>query len=212
MRLDDAHPTLAALQRLAPETNVAGGSFAGWLPHPCTLQSAVRVEVLASARRCAVDQCIRILLQRVGLPINIQVRTGDRGDRLWPAGFAGSITHKGTVVLGVIAETASIPMVGIDLERMARAKIGAIEHTIAPEGLPRGVDRELATLLAFSAKEAVFKAGDPVSRWNLGFSDVSLAWLDHRDYYKAEVQCPVPGLEVRCICVGSWVLSAALAK
>src|SRR2546425_3910609 len=157
MELDASHETVAALQRLVPEAIVGGGSFASWLPHPRTLLPAERMTSFASAQESAVDKCVRGLLRRVGLREDTHVATAQAGNREWPPGLVGSLTDKGTVVLGVIVDIASVSMIGIDLERMDRSDLGAIEPLIAPEGLPSGMDPPLARLLVFSAKEAVFK-------------------------------------------------------
>src|SRR5207245_1236592 len=63
MTLDINHPTVPVLQRLVPETIVAGGSFARALPHPNSLSAAARAAVFASAQEIASEQCIRSLLR-----------------------------------------------------------------------------------------------------------------------------------------------------
>lgn len=204
--------TVAALQRLVPETICAGGSFARSLPHPGTLTPSARSAAFASAQQSAVAQCIRSLLGSAGLPQGLRVDSGKGGNRNWPPGFVGSLTHKGTVVLGVIAEISSIHMVGIDLERMDDAHLEAIERMVAPEGLPRGIEPQLGMLLVFSAKEAVFKAQYPFSRQRLDFSDVRLVWANPQgDNFRAEVLHPIPTLTVRSVRVAEWVLSAAIS-
>src|SRR5260370_19788603 len=189
-----------------------GGSFARWLPHPRTLPASARAATVSSAQDSAVEQCIRSLLRRAGLPESIGVSSGSDGERKWPTGVVGSLTHKGTVVLGVISRTTSIEMAGVDLERMDGSDLGAIEHLVAWEGLPRGIKSELGMLLVFSAKEAVFKAQYPCSRHRLDFSDVRLVWAEPQgDYFTADVHCPTPGLTVRCLRAPDWGLGAAIS-
>lgn len=213
MQLDARHATVGALEQLVPEAIAAGGSFAGWLPHPSMLTAAARARALASAQDSAVAECIRCLLRRAGLPSGVRVDRQKGGERAWPPGFVGSLCHKGTVVLGVIAESSTVPMIGIDLERMNGSDLGTIERTIASDGRPPGIDRQLGTLVAFSAKEAVFKAQYPSTQRTLDFSDIRLAWAeDNRGNFRAELQYPVLSVEVRCALVGPWVVSAAIAK
>lgn len=209
--LDASHETVRALEDLVPEAIVAGGSFAAWLPHPRTLPPADREVTISSAREAAVAHCVRELLLRVGLDEDTTVATAEGGARKWPAGFVGSLTHKGTVVLGVIAPATSTRMIGIDLERTDRDDLAAIENSIASEGLPPGVDSERARLLSFSAKEAVFKAQYPVTGRRLGFPDVQLLWERSGENIRAEVRCPVEGLVIRASVVGRWVVSAAIS-
>ncbi len=210
--LDTSHESVRALELLLPEAIVAGGSFAGWLPHPRTVPAPEREEMMVSARGSAVAQCIRSLLRRIGVDEDANVGVGEGGDRNWPAGFVGSLTHKGTVVLGVIAPTSALHMLGIDLERTDRDDLTAIETSIAPEGLPPGLEPRVARLLSFSAKEAVFKAQFPASRRPLGFRDIELIWEScERESIRAAVRCPVEGLIVRASLAGRWVVSAAIS-
>lgn len=211
VELDATHPTVAALQRLVPEAIVAGGSFAAWLPSPHAVSPSERAATLSSAQDTAVKQCVERLLRLAGFAEGVEVRKTERGERDWPAGFVGSLTHKGTVVLGVIAKRSSTPMVGIDLERMDRADLIDIQKTIASEGLPYGFSQQLGILFAFSAKEAVFKAQYPQTQKWLGFSDVNLVWVRAEgDHLRAAVCGGVTGLEVRCMRVDRWVLAAAI--
>jgi 4'-phosphopantetheinyl transferase EntD len=207
--LDASHETVRALEQLVPEAVVAGGSFAGWLPHPSAVPSADRSALLASAHDRAVACCMRSLLVRSGIDEDTTIATGDGGNREWPRGFVGSLTHKGTVVLGAIATSVPVQLIGIDLERLDRADLGDIEAMVAPEGLPSGIDAERGTLVSFSAKEAVFKAQFPATRRRLEFSDVQLIWTCDGENMRAAVRCPVAGLVVRASFVGRWVVAAA---
>jgi 4'-phosphopantetheinyl transferase EntD len=212
MTLDD-HPTLRVLEMLVPGIVVAGGSFARSLPHPKSLPSIARAAAFASRQERATRECIRNLLRRAGLPEDLPVERRLGGDRDWPKDFVGSLTHKGTVVLGVIAERAAARMIGLDLERIDRSDLLPIERLVAPEGVPVGTDRQLGTLLAFSAKEAVFKAQYPLTQDRLQFSAVRLGWTgDRTKGFRATVDCPVAGLEVRAALIGNWLVSCAISQ
>ena len=95
---------------------------------------------------------------------------------MWPNGFVGSLTHKGTAVLGALAAKSVLRALGIDIEFIDSSKLGSIEKNIAWEGLPPGTDQSQGVLLALSAKEAVFKAQYPLTGKLLSFSDVALEW------------------------------------
>lgn len=209
--VDGTHEAVRALEVLLPEAFVAGGSFAGWLSHPRTLPAAEREAMITSAREAAVAKCVRDLLRRVGLDEDTIVATGEGGERKWPAGFVGSLTHKGTVVLGVIARASSVHMLGIDLERTDRDDLAAIEDSIAPEGLAPGMDPEPARLVSFAAKEAVFKAQYPAAGRRLGFADIQLTWRQVGVNIRAAVRCPVEGIEVRASVAGRWIVAAAIS-
>jgi len=211
--LDPNHEAVKALERLVPEAMVTGGSFAGWLPHPRSVEPTAREAIITSARAAAVAQCVRDLLRRVGVAEATRVGTEEGGERNWPAGFVGSLTHKGTVVLGVIASAGSVRMIGIDLERTDGDDLAAIENSIAPEGLAPGMDPATARLVSFSVKEAVFKAQYPETRRRFGFADVQLTnWEHGGGYIRAAVRCPVDNLEMRASVAGNWVIAAAISR
>jgi len=211
MILED-HSTLLVLRRLVPETAVAGGSFARSLPHPRSLGSASRAVAFASAQELAIEECITSLLQLAGLPLDLRVEKRPDGARDWPRGFAGSLTHKGTVVLGAIAAVSTVKMIGLDLERIDHADLLPIETLVAAEGLPPRIDRQFGTLLAFSAKEAVFKAQYPVTRDRLDFSAVRLRWTGSRDRgFRARVDGALSELQVRTAFVGNWLMTCAIS-
>jgi 4'-phosphopantetheinyl transferase EntD len=155
-----------------------------------------------------------MLLVRARIDETRSISTGDGGQREWPRGFLGSLTHKGTVVLGIIAASSTVAMIGVDLDRRGpgRSELSAVQHIVAPEGLPAGTDPERGALLSFCAKEAVFKAQYPLTRRWLNFSDVRLAWARSGDNLRAEVISPVSGLIVRAAFVGDWVLAVAISS
>lgn len=207
------HATVRVLERIVPETVVvAGGSFAGSLPHPSSLRRAAQAAAFASAQEVAAEECISRLLCLVGLPADLRVDKRIGGDRDWPKHFLGSLTHKGTVVLGVMGSRSAVKMIGLDLERVDQSDLLGIEQLVAPEGLPSGIDRELGTLLTFSAKEAVFKAQYPVTQERLDFAAVRLGWTgSYEEGFRAVVDAAVPGLEVRTAVTGKWMVSCAIA-
>lgn len=97
--LDTKHEAVEALTRLLPEATTAGGSFAAWIPDPHMLSPSDRRVAFHTSQKRAIDHCFSILLSRVGMNETNCIGTGEGGDRQWPPGFVGSLTHKGTVVL-----------------------------------------------------------------------------------------------------------------
>lgn len=210
--LDASHATVHALKSLVPGLVVAGGSFSTWLPHPQTLPPASRMGTFNSARSAAELLCLKYLFQRAGLKEDVGASTGEGGDRKWPSGFVGSITHKGAVVLAVIAKSSTIEMIGIDLERTEDADLRPVSAIVAPEGLPGGIDSDLGLLYAFSAKEAVFKAQYPLCQRRLGFDDVALVWeASDKRGFKATIRGDLPRLLISGRRVGRWLVSAAFS-
>lgn len=181
-------------------------------PPGCYSQSSRRV-VLGRALARARGQCLSRLLDRLGLPATAQVRTGRGGEPRFPAGLAGSITTKGTIVLAVAGKPSSRrAAIGIDLERVG-PQGGLLEEAIAPEGLPRLRPRSLRLLAAFAAKEAVYKAVFTLSRRRLDFPDVALRWkrtaFDAVTHFATGTCVAISGsVAVR----GVWVVAAAVSR
>lgn len=154
--------------------------------------------------------CVNALLDSV--PRNVQFPRHMRSGALrWPRGFAGSLTHKGTVVLGVLVPVRLCRSIGIDLELEGRGGIGRISSQIAPEGLPRTKSLADSTNIAFSAKEATFKAYYPLARKRLKFEDVTLTWAPRvSNTYRASADTPEHlRFDVAVREVRGWIVSAA---
>ena len=212
MELDDSHIVISSMRALLPEAVVAGGSFSAWLPAPESVRPADRGHLLETAKQEAVRQAIRRVLRDAGVPDTRLPERGGGGDRIWPPGYVGSLSHKGTVVLVALAKSDALVAVGIDVERCDGDDLLQIRGLVAPEALPRSLDPAVARNLALSAKEAVFKAQYPITSRRLSFEDVHLAWGDAEDG-RVDGNAQVadgPMVRVRCRAELPWIISAAL--
>lgn len=210
--LDHAHTVVETLEGLLPEAVIAGGSFGLDLRHPIQVPRNERQAVFQEAQTRAINDCVRELCNRAGLPESTQVGKGSGGERLWPTGFVGSLTHKGTVVLGALAAKSVLCALGIDIEFIDSTELGSIEKNVAWEGIPPGTGQSQGVLLALSAKEAVFKAQYPLTRKLLSYSDVTLKWTSHSaGAFSATVDCGgTINFQVRCATTNLWVVSTAV--
>jgi 4'-phosphopantetheinyl transferase EntD len=166
----------------------------------------------ATARGCAH----RALGQLGEAPGPVPV--GERGEPLWPAGVAGSITHCRGYRAAVVAHAAELATIGIDAE----------PHEALPKGLlgdvagaaERRLLGELAAAipevhwdrLLFSAKEAVYKAWFPLAERWLGFEDAELEIFPRRRAFSARLLVPGPelgGAELRGF-EGRWLIRDGL--
>jgi len=103
----------------------------------------------------------------------------DRGAPILPAGWIGSISHKGALAAAIAAPAGS-GWVGIDLERAAPPRVDIARRVLTPREQARladleGDDRGRAVTLHFALKEAIYKAIDPHLRRYVGFTEVELA-------------------------------------
>ncbi len=112
----------------------------------------------------------------------------DRGAPRFPPGVAGSISHKETLAVGLVAAVTSgatghVSRVGVDVEieaGEARGTADIASHVLAEDELAEvaGLDSEARArevLLRFSAKEAIYKALDPFVRRYVAFHEVSVS-------------------------------------
>lgn len=102
---------------------------------------------------------------------------GPRGEPVWPEGVVGSITHTDGYAAVALASRVAFSSVGIDAEPLT---------VLPPETVPvvttwaelealHPLAGDLAPLLAFVAKEAVFKAWFPLTGTELDFAEVRLS-------------------------------------
>jgi enterobactin synthetase component D len=137
---------------------------------PDALAKAVlkrRIE-FAAGRLCAA-----LALDKLGVAPCPLAANADRSVA-WPAGTVGSITHAHGFAWAVVARGPR--GIGIDSESIARGLRAADEvrdQVLTPDESSLldvlGLDPKLSTLLAFSAKEAVFKALAPTVGRFFGF-------------------------------------------
>lgn len=181
--LESSHVTLRWLRELLPDALVEGGSFRPRLPAPAGLRLAEAQRLIRRERDAAVDRCLARLLDRAGSAYRGSgpVRRTRAGNREWPAGLCGSVTHKGTVVLCVAAIQPTYQSLGIDLERVDDADLSPIgDDLLDVERRHKGAALQSLTR-AFCAKEAVFKADFPLHRERLKFDDVVFVeWSESR--------------------------------
>jgi 4'-phosphopantetheinyl transferase EntD len=128
--------------------------------------------------RAAGREAMRMLLGDPAAPLP----SDDRGAPVLPAGWVGSISHKGTRAAALVAPDEGA-RIGLDLERAAppRLDIGSRILTPAERAALAQLPPHaygLAVTLRFAIKEAIYKAVDPFVRRYVGFTEVELEVRD----------------------------------
>ncbi|MXY54170.1 MAG: 4'-phosphopantetheinyl transferase superfamily protein [Gammaproteobacteria bacterium] len=113
---------------------------------------------------------------------------------IWPEGVVGSITHSRRFAMAVVCQRSQLAGVGVDLERTNR-----VTERVAPKTM---TERELADTgtgwppfartANFSAKEAVFKAVNPIVGLMIGFKEVEIVWMEAEAGFSARYIGPNP--------------------
>ncbi len=199
------------LRRLAPELVIAGGSFAHWLPHPRDVPPTARERLLMEARRNATGKCLTELVASIGLPAVEPARRAS-GAREWPAGYAGSVSHKDATVVAAITPAARMRSIGIDVERLNAKYVSKLHGLDAVEQPWSSTPEAEGRVVLLSVKEAAYKALHPVLGLPLGFADVAVSWVS-LDAVRCRGVARARGvtLDVRCSrAVPPWMASVAL--
>jgi len=112
----------------------------------------------------------------------------DRGAPVLPAGWVGSVSHKGTHAAAIVAP-ASDPRahVGVDLEVAAPARQDIARWILTKREQETLADRGRGATLRFSIKEAIYKAVDPFVRRYVAFTEVELEVAEGVAYVSSEL-------------------------
>ena len=115
----------------------------------------------------------RDLLAQLGAPSGALLK-GWAGGAVWPEGFTGSLAHDGTFAVAAVARLRTVRGVGIDLERAAPLVPDMMELVLTPAERQRIGDDPLQAKQAFVAKEAIYKALNPLDGRFLEYHDISV--------------------------------------
>jgi len=151
------------------------------VPMPAFLRSSV-------IKRRAEYLAVRYAAQRLLRDMNCSASVGSAPDRapVWPAGVCGSLSHTGNCAIAVLAPAAEGRTAGVDIEVFAPV---AMKETAELFTTPEercclaacGIDYETALLIAFSAKESLYKALYPEVGYFFDFDAACLREIDMRD-------------------------------
>jgi 4'-phosphopantetheinyl transferase EntD len=110
---------------------------------------------------------------REALGIEIAIGSDDRGAPVLPAGWTGSISHKGARAAAIVAP-ADAGFVGVDLEIAAPPRQPIEKRILTPREQSITAAGSGEVTLRFAIKEAIYKAVDPIVRRYVGFTEVEL--------------------------------------
>lgn len=163
----------AALQRLAgPETSVASeavGSMDGLIgPEIESVLKAVpkRRAEFAAGRRAARKAMALARWETPAIP------KGEDRAPIWPSGLIGSISHDAGLAVACVARKSQVARLGVDLAEATEFPLHLRKAVLLTE--PEMALDGLSARIAFSAKEAVFKAFYPEVNEFFGFGAVEV--------------------------------------
>jgi len=171
----------AALRATAPHPlpALARQASAGWPTWPT--EGPVGRAAHTAARRAGGRHCAGLALAALGVT-GAEVRRGPSGAAIWPDGVVGAITHAAGHSHAAVAWRHDCGALGIDSEPLLDADTCAelwplVGRPQAAQWLHTLGDRRLAATLAFSAKEAMYKAWHHLLAGPPEFEDLALLRL-----------------------------------
>ncbi|MGE0622667.1 MAG: 4'-phosphopantetheinyl transferase [Pseudomonadales bacterium] len=130
----------------------------------------------------------RVLARRAMMELGLPAQAIERGDNrapLWPAGLVGSISHSSGWAVACVGLSSRFRSVGIDLE--CRQRVSERLHrklfTDNERRLLAPFDTERAGLM-FSAKEAGYKATNPLCGRYIGFQEAEVDLQPGEDRFR----------------------------
>lgn len=138
--------------------------------------------------------CARGLLARLGFAPGPLLRARDRVPA-WPRGAVGSIAHDGDVCAVLVARSAAIEALGVDVEPDLPLEEQLWDVVCAPEELERvreapRAERGRLARAYFGAKECAYKALYPLARAELEFADVAIELDRGTERFRASIRGP----------------------
>lgn len=93
---------------------------------------------------------------------------------VWPRGIVGSITHSRSLALAMVGRRRDVAGIGVDLELGQRVTDPLARRVLLEREREQVAEQDWPTML-FAAKEAVYKAVNPLVGEYLEFTDVEIS-------------------------------------
>ena len=107
----------------------------------------------------------------------VAIPPDDQRRPCWPDGVVGSISHSSGVCVVALARTGECAAIGVDIERTTQVPQNILPSIAPPEEIERlsgTMPHSNLISVLFSAREAVYKAYNPVTDAFLAHKDVSM--------------------------------------
>jgi 4'-phosphopantetheinyl transferase EntD len=138
-------------------------------------EAAAMASAAADRRRAsgAARHVARGLMARLGYA-PLPIPKAPSGAPIWPAGLTGSMAHDDRIAVAAVGLQRDFAAVGIDVEPAVPLPADMLELIATPQELRTLADDPLRGKLLFAAKEAVYKAVNPLDGVFLEFHDIEV--------------------------------------
>lgn len=116
--------------------------------------------------------CAHLACEKLGEPAAHLLPDSQRRPQ-WPASLAGAISHTDDLAAALVAPSVRYAGVGIDIEGLGRVSADLVPRLLTARERSIG---NLDPAIVFSAKEAVYKAINPLAGAFIGFQEVQGAF------------------------------------
>jgi enterobactin synthetase component D len=184
--------------------------------HPDEIARAHDFTEIRRASFIGGRSALALALAHLGLTDRPSIGTDARGAPVLPAGYVGSVSHKGARAVALAAHDDGFDL-GVDIELVRAPRKGVAEMILTPTELARSPD-PMQVLAAFSLKESIYKAIAPTLKRYVAFreAEVMLPSLT-TSFAHAEVTLtlangePAPNVEATVALHGEYVITTARA-
>jgi len=164
-----------------PDVSGVMARLDGAIPDPQYADEARAVANAVARRRhefLVGRACAHAALAAIGRD-GVPIAVGRRRRPLWPPGVVGSIAHGGHWAAAVVAATGHVAGLGLDIEPLGPPLTAGAEALVLTTAERRRLPPDHAVArrwakVAFTAKEAVYKALNPSTGWALDHADVDI--------------------------------------
>ena len=136
-----------------------------------------------------------------GFAVDFPILADARGAPALPDDWRGTISHKRELALALVAPAEGLWRMGVDLEGLEERRATIASQVLTPNEMQRFGSDWQKVLVAFSLKEAVYKALDPFVHRFVGFKE---AVVELHDDGSAEIQLQLKKREGPFVCEGFW--------
>ncbi len=134
-------------------------------------EEAAQVANSVASRRAEYSSgrlCAHLACEKLGAPVPSLLSDAERRP-LWPASLIGAISHTDRLAAALVAPASRYAGLGIDIEGLGRVSADLVPRLLTPQ--ERSING-LDPAIVFSAKEAVYKAINPIAGVFIGFQEV----------------------------------------
>lgn len=148
------------------------------LPIAVSTHHPIRKEEFMLGRLCAC-----LAYQKFSGELLLELPIGKNREPLFPNSVVGSISHTKEWVGAVVADSSCLIGVGIDFEKMGRAKAELSRYITTDKDLKsvEGFNQDELLTLIFSAKESLYKALYPNVKKFFGFDSAAVTNIDFQN-------------------------------